>query len=189
MKIKWMNHSVLYTNSLIQWILATNIETWRDEIIETTETTWKEKYDKINKHKDAILQHEFTGDSERTVRRITVDQSPMCNIPPEDVDKFWRQRWEQNPVFDEDYVNNIFPIKKFFDGETNDIILHHLTDKEKMISLISKRGYLTAPGRDSITLPFLKLEKESAAEMIIAMRRFMIVKRKIPKSGKQFKLF
>jgi hypothetical protein len=33
------------------------------------------------------------------------------------VDKFWRARWEQNPVFDEDYVDDIFPIKKFFDGD------------------------------------------------------------------------
>jgi hypothetical protein len=42
------------TNSFIQWMFATNIETWRDPIIETTETTWKEKYDRIKKHKDAI---------------------------------------------------------------------------------------------------------------------------------------
>jgi hypothetical protein len=104
-------------------MFATSIETWRDTIIETTETTWKEKYDKIKKHKDAILQHEFTDNGKRTVRRITVDQSPMCKIPPEDVYKFWRQRWEQNPVFDENYVNDIFPIKKFFDGEMNDIFI------------------------------------------------------------------
>jgi hypothetical protein len=83
------------TNSLIQWMFATNIETWRDTIIETT---WKDKDEKIKKHKDTILQHEFTDDSKRAVRKITVDQSPMCNIPPEAVDKFWRARWAKSSL-------------------------------------------------------------------------------------------
>jgi hypothetical protein len=71
----------------------------------------------------------------------------MYNIPPEDVDKFWRQRWEQNPVFDEDYVNDIFPMKKFFVGEMNNILLDDLTDKEKWgiystLYLFIKRKYI-----------------------------------------------
>jgi hypothetical protein len=70
----------------------------------------------------------------------------MCNIPPEEVDKFWRARWEQNSVFDAECVNDIFPIKKFYDGEMNDILLHDLTDKEKMIPLISKKGNLLTSG-------------------------------------------
>jgi hypothetical protein len=68
--------------------------------------------------------------------------------------------------------------------EMNDILLYDLTDKEKMMALISKRGNLSAPGLDGITFPFLKLEKESAADMIIAMIRFMLVRWKIPKMWK-----
>jgi hypothetical protein len=74
----------------------------------------------------------------------------------------------------------------------NDILLNDLTDKEKTIALISKRGNLSAPGLDGITFPFLKLEKESATEMIIAMIRFMIIKRKLPKiwkTGKTILIF
>jgi hypothetical protein len=71
-------------------------------------------------------------------------------------------------------------------------LLNDLTDKEKMIALISKRGNLSAPGLDGITFPFRKLEKESAAEMIIAMILFMMIKRKIPKiwkTGKTILIF
>jgi hypothetical protein len=60
------------------------------------------------------------------------------------------------------------------------------------MKLISKRGNLSAPGLDGITFPFIKLEKESAAEMLIAMLRFIIVKRKIPriwKTGKTILIF
>jgi hypothetical protein len=44
-----------------------------------------------------------------------------------------------------------------------------LLDLEAMVALISKRGNLTAPGLDGIIFPFLKLEKDSAARMIIEM--------------------
>jgi hypothetical protein len=40
------------------------------------------------------------------------------------------------------------------------------------------------PCIDGIPFPFLKLEKESAAELLIAMIRFMIIKRKIPEFWK-----
>jgi hypothetical protein len=49
-----------------------------------------------------------------------------------------------------------------------------------MVRLNSKRGNLSAPGLDGITFPFLKLEKESAARMIIAMLLFIILHKKIP---------
>jgi hypothetical protein len=113
--------------------MITDIDTWRDNLIETANITWKKKYEKIKRHKDTVLQHEFTDDSKRTKRKITVDQSPMCGYPLDEVDRFLRGRLEQNPVFHAEYVNDFFPIKKFFDGERNDILLHDLTDKEKMI--------------------------------------------------------
>jgi hypothetical protein len=47
--------SIVDTSHLIDWMLNMDIETWRDNIIEVTETTWKEKFDKIKKHKDTIL--------------------------------------------------------------------------------------------------------------------------------------
>jgi energy-converting hydrogenase Eha subunit C len=57
-----------------------------------------------------------------------------------------------------------------------------------MIELISKRDNLSAPGLDGITFPYLKLEKESAAELIIEMIRFMIIKRRISKIWKTGKI-
>jgi hypothetical protein len=53
-----------------------------------------------------------------------------------------------------------------------------------MMKLISKRGNLSAPGLDGITFPFIKLEKESAAEMLITMLRFIIIKRRIQRIWK-----
>jgi hypothetical protein len=62
-----------------------------------------------------------------------------------------------------------------------------LSDLEAMVRLISKRGGLSSPGLNDIIFPFLKLEKASAALMIIEMMLFMIVQSKIPniwKTGK-----
>jgi hypothetical protein len=36
-----------------------------------------------------------------------------------------------------------------------------------MVRLVSKRGDLSAPGLDDITFPFLKLEKDSPARMLL----------------------
>jgi hypothetical protein len=47
-----------------------------------------------------------------------------------------------------------------------------------MFKLISKRGNWCAPGLDR-KKKFLKLERESAGELIIEMMIFMIIKRKI----------
>jgi hypothetical protein len=103
----------------------------------------------------------------RTVRKITVDQSPICKIPPEQVEKFWKDRWEQCPDFKQDDVNSRFPINRFFSKEMNKDRLDDLFNVEKMTALISKRGNLSAPEQDGITFPFLKLEKESAAELLL----------------------
>jgi hypothetical protein len=58
-----------------------------------------------------------------------------------------------------------------------------------MMKLISKRGNLSAPGLDGITFPFIKLEKESAAELLIAMLHFIIIKRKSQGYGRQGKQY
>jgi hypothetical protein len=91
------------------------------------------------------------------------------------------------PEFNFDYENERFPIKKFLNGESNDMSINDLANKEKMIKLISERGNLSASELEGITFPFLKLEKESAAELLIAMLRFMTVKRKIPRIWKTCK--
>jgi hypothetical protein len=41
----------------------------------------------------------------------------MCTIPSEELEKIWKGRWEEDPEFDTNYVNDRFPIKKFFDNE------------------------------------------------------------------------
>jgi hypothetical protein len=66
-------------------------------------------------------------------------------------------------------------------------MLEDLFSVEKMMMLISKRGNLSAPGLDGITFPFLKLEKESAAEMIVEMIKYIITKKRIPKIWKTAK--
>jgi hypothetical protein len=166
-------------NTMITWILSANIEDWREVTNERNRIDWQTKFEAIKKSRDIKIQHEFVDDSKRTVRKISVSQSPMCKIPSEEVEAFWKGRWEQNPDFDSNYFNDKFPIKKFFDGECNDILLTDLTNKDQMIKLISKRGNLSAPGLDGITFHFIKLEKESAAELLIAMIRFILIKRRI----------
>jgi hypothetical protein len=133
------------------------------------------------------LQRDFTDDSKRTVRKISVDPSPMCKIPPSQVEKFWKDRWEQCPDFKQEEVNSRFPIKRFFNMKMNKEMLDDLFNVEKMIALISKRGNLSAPRLDGITFPFLKLEKESAAEMIVEMLKYMVVKKRIPQIWKTAK--
>jgi hypothetical protein len=44
--------------------------------------------------------------------------------PSEEEEKFWKGRWEQDPGLDIEYVNDRFPIKKFFDNECNVILLN-----------------------------------------------------------------
>jgi hypothetical protein len=55
------------------------------------------------------------------------------------------------------------------------------------MELIKKRGNQSAPGFDGITFPFLKLEKEAAALLIISMMRLIISVGKIPKIWKMGK--
>jgi hypothetical protein len=73
------------------------------------------------------------------------------------VEDFWKGRWEQCPDFNQNEVNNRFPIKRFFNKAMNKEMLDDLFSVEKMMALISKRGNLSAPGLNGITFSFLKL--------------------------------
>jgi hypothetical protein len=85
---------------LITWILAANIEDWREITNERNRIEWQTNFEAIKKSRDIKIQHEFGDDSKRTVRKISVSQSPMYKIPSEEVEAFWKKRWEQNPDFD-----------------------------------------------------------------------------------------
>jgi hypothetical protein len=61
-----------------------------------------------------------------------------------------------------------------------------------MINLFKKRGNLSSPGLDGITFPFLKLEKEAAANMILRMIKLMLKHSRTPdiwKLGKTILIF
>jgi hypothetical protein len=122
-----------------EWTMFTNIEEWRETTNRNNEITYDKKYDKILKIKNKKLQRDFTDDSKRTVRKIAADQSPICKIPPQQVEDFWKQRWEQCPDFKQEEVNERFPIKKFFNRAMNKDMLDDLFSVEKMMALISKR--------------------------------------------------
>jgi hypothetical protein len=65
-------------------------------------------------------------------------------------------------------------------------------DQTQMINLIKKRGNLSALGLDGITFPFLKLEKEAAANMILCMIKLMLKHNRTPdiwKLGKTILIF
>jgi hypothetical protein len=51
----------------------------------------------------------------------------------------------------------------------NEQIIMELLNKDKLTELIKKRGNQSAPGLDGITFPFLKLEREASAQLIISM--------------------
>jgi hypothetical protein len=171
--------SIVSSERFHDWAIFTNIEEWRENTSRNNQSTYDEKFDKLLKAKNMKLQRDFTDDSKRTVRKISVDQSPMCKIPPEQVEKFWKDRWEQCSDFKLDGVNSRFPIKRFFSKKMNKEMLDHLFNVEKMIALISKSGNLSAPRLDGITFPFKKLEKESAVVMIVEMLKYMVVKKRI----------
>jgi hypothetical protein len=118
--------------------------------------------------------------------------SPMHAIPPKEEEDFWLARWSQNRNFDNEQVNQLFLIHKVFNEDMNEIVIMHFLDLESMIKLITKRGNLSAPDPGPITFPFVKLEKESAARMIIEMLLFIILHMKIPdiwKMGKTTLIF
>jgi hypothetical protein len=73
-------------NALMTWILAANIEDWREVTNERNRIDWQTKFEAIEKSRDIKMQHEFVDDSKRTVRKISVSQSPMCKNPA----KKWR---------------------------------------------------------------------------------------------------
>jgi hypothetical protein len=98
----------------------------------------------------------------------------MCNIPPENVKLFWKNRWKQCPDFDDERVNFLYPVQQFFNQDLKEEIIMDLMDQTKMMNLIKKRVNLSAPGLEGITFPFLKLEKEAAANMILGMKKIML---------------
>jgi hypothetical protein len=79
----------------------------------------------------------------------------MCSIPPQEVEDFWASRWSQNPPFEYDIVNQLYPMREVFNQELNEAVIMQLLDLDAMVDLISKRGNLSAPGLDGITFPFL----------------------------------
>jgi hypothetical protein len=80
----------------------------------------------------------------------------MCSIPPQELEEFWASRWSQNPPFEYDNNNQLYPIRDVFNQELKERVIMQLLDLEALVALISKRGNLSAPGLDDITFPFLK---------------------------------
>jgi hypothetical protein len=72
----------------------------------------------------------YADDPKRTVRRLSVLASPMCSVPPEEVEQFWASRWNQNPNFDYELVNQLYPIKRVFDETMNERVIMQLLDLE-----------------------------------------------------------
>jgi hypothetical protein len=70
----------------------------------------------------------------------------MCKIPPEKGERILKEKREQNPVIDSDFVNDVFPTRKFFEREMNDILITEITNKERMMKLIRKSDNLSTPG-------------------------------------------
>jgi hypothetical protein len=98
----------------------------------------------------------------------------MCSIEPEVDEDFSRNRWEQNAHFDEDITNEVYPVKKFFHKDMNEPMIMEILNKEKLMDLIKKSEKQSAPGLDGITFPFLKLEQEATAHLIVSMLRVII---------------
>jgi hypothetical protein len=95
-----------------------------------------EKYLKIKNRIERQLQNDYLDDPKRTIRKITVKSSPMCSIDPDIVEQFWKDRWEQNPLFNADCRNDLFPVKKFFDKDMNEQMIMEILNKEKLMELI-----------------------------------------------------
>jgi hypothetical protein len=68
----------------------------------------------------------------------------MYSIPPENVELFWKNRWEQCSEFNYERVNFIHPVKKFSDQELIYEIIVDFMDQTELINIIKKRGNLSA---------------------------------------------
>jgi hypothetical protein len=130
-------YSCVSTNEFEQWAIQTNFEQWHEEEIERNRFEVDEKYKKTQEMLNKITQFNYCHDPKRTVRRLTVQPSPMCSIPPKQVEELWASRWSQNPDFDYDNVNQLFPIKEVFNQELNERVIMQLLGIEAMIALIS----------------------------------------------------
>jgi hypothetical protein len=89
-----------------------------------------EKYKKVKAVKDGVYQHDYEDDPKRTVRRLSVASTPMCAIPPAEGEQFWAGRWSQNPDFDYEQVNQLYPIKREFDETMDERVIMQLLDLE-----------------------------------------------------------
>jgi hypothetical protein len=50
----------------------------------------------------------------------------MCTILPVEDEQFWAGRWSQNPDFNYEQVNQLYPIKKVFDEKMNKRVIMKL---------------------------------------------------------------
>jgi hypothetical protein len=116
-------------------IRSTDINEWRERKNKHNATVYDEKFDKIFKIKNIKLQRDFSEDNKRIIRKMTIEQFPICKIPSQQVEDFEKGRWEQYTNVDQDKVSIRFPIKKFCNKE----MLNDLFSKDKMRALISKK--------------------------------------------------
>jgi hypothetical protein len=63
-------------------------------------------------------------------------------------------------------------------------IIIELFNLQKMKDLLRTRGNLSAPGMDKLTNPILKLERDSAAEMMVELMRTIINTQQFPEEGR-----
>jgi hypothetical protein len=123
--------------------MQVDLEAWESNELLKNELN-DEKYFKIKNRLDQKLQNDYMDDPKRTIRKITVKSSPMCSIEPDIVEQFWKNRWEQNPYFNEEETDDLFPVKRFFEKEMNVQMITDTLDKEKLMELIKKRGNQSA---------------------------------------------
>jgi hypothetical protein len=82
-----------------------------------------EKYIIILVPLDRKLYDLHMDDSKRTIRNITVKNSPMHYIVPDERQQFWKLRWKPNPGFDADETKFLYLVKNFFNKDMNEQII------------------------------------------------------------------
>jgi hypothetical protein len=133
-----------------------------------------EKYIKIKDRLDRKLQDDYIDNPKRTIRKITVKNSPICSIAPDEMEQFWKARWEQSPNFNADETNRLYPVQSFFNKNMNEQIIIEILDKEKMMDLIKKTGKSICFRIRWDDIPFLEIRKRSYSILKIVMIRLII---------------
>jgi hypothetical protein len=146
------------------------LDKWQGLIIKQRDKELKKISDTF-KYK---VQSGYFDDPRRTFNMLVKDSLPQCKIPKDQIYHEFSEKWKDD--FDGRGCSEIeiFELQSSFDLRTREEFVGELFNLQKMKDLIRTRGNLSAPGMDKLINPIVKLERDSAAEMMVELMKTII---------------